>query len=117
MVLIIGASTNPERYSYMATERLLQAGFDVYLLAKKGGKVLNQKIETEMPKKGSIDTLTLYIGPTHQEDLFDKILNLAPRRVIFNPGTENQQFQNLLISKGIEVEVNCTLVMLSLKHF
>lgn len=117
MVLIIGASTNPERYAYLATERLLKAGFEVYLLAKREGEVFHQNINTIMPPKGSIDTVTLYIGPAHQEEYFEKIIDLSPRRVIFNPGTENAVFEEMLKNKGIDVEVNCTLVMLSLKHF
>tara|TARA_B100000809_G_C14899540_1_gene445743 strand:- start:2 stop:355 length:354 start_codon:yes stop_codon:yes gene_type:complete len=117
MVLIIGASTKEDRYSFMATERLLGAGFEVYLLAKRKGEVLGQKINNVMPKTGSIDTVTMYVGASHQEEYLISLLELAPRRVIFNPGTENIELQELLISKGIEVEVNCTLVMLSLKHF
>jgi predicted CoA-binding protein len=117
MVLIIGASTNIKRYSYMATERLLDADFEVYLLAKREGEVFGQKIQTQMPKSETIDTVTLYVGPAHQDEYFDKLLELAPRRVIFNPGTENLALQLLLEQNGIEVEQNCTLVMLSLKHF
>lgn len=117
MVLIIGASTKHQRYAYMATERLLEKDHEVYLLAKREGEVLGQKIHTEMPQAGSIDTVTLYVGPNHQEEYFSKIIDLKPRRVIFNPGTENSDLQQLLADNGIEVEVNCTLVMLSLKNF
>jgi len=117
MVLIIGASTNSQRYSYLATERLLEKGFEVYLLAKREGDVLAQKIHVEMPKNDSIDTVTLYVGSKHQAEYYTKLIELNPRRVIFNPGSENEELQGLLKSKGIEVEVNCTLVMLSLKHF
>ena len=117
MVLIIGASENEERYSFKAAKRLLAAGFEVYLLAKRGGQVFNHQIYTSMPNKGTIDTVTLYVGARYQKEYFTKVIELAPRRVIFNPGTENIELQSLLESSGIEVEVNCTLVMLSLKHF
>jgi predicted CoA-binding protein len=116
-VLIIGASSKPDRYAYKATERLIDAEIEVYLLGNREGVVLNQKIETKMPENDSIDTVTMYVGPKHQEQYFTKLVDLSPRRVIFNPGTENILLQELLESKGIEVVVNCTLVMLSFKNF
>ena len=116
-ILIIGASSNHQRYAYMATERLLEAKFELYLLAKQEGQVLGQKVVTEMPENGSIDTVTMYVGAKHQEEYFQKLIDLAPRRVIFNPGTENIALQDLLKSNGVDVQVNCTLVMLSLNIF
>jgi hypothetical protein len=59
-----------------------------------------------------IHTLTLYIGPQRQGPYYDTILGLSPKRVIFNPGTENPELYDLLKKEGIEVEVACTLVLL-----
>lgn len=115
--LILGASTNPARYSFMAANRLLQYGHPIVLLGLKEGQVSGNQILTNKPKVEDIDTITLYIGPQHQPEWYDYILSLHPKRVIFNPGTENPEFENLLIQNGIQAEEACTLVLLSIGRY
>lgn len=116
-VLIVGASTNPDRYSYKATHALLRAGHSPVLIGVKEGEVAGQKIQKGQPNFTGIDTITLYVGPKHQPALYDYLLGLQPKRIIFNPGTENQEFMELATQKGVEVVAGCTLVMLSLDNF
>lgn len=111
--LVIGASENPERYSYKAIHQLVNAGHDVRAVGLKKGKVAGVEIEIGKPFFDSIDTVTLYVGPTNQSIFYDYILSLHPRRVIFNPGTENPELFNLLRENRIEVEIACTLVLLA----
>jgi len=110
--LIIGASNNPERYAYKAAERLLAHGHKIVLLAKRAEIVFGQSIETEKKPFEKIDTVTLYLSAQHQAEYYDYILSLKPKRVIFNPGTENPEFESLLTKNGIEAEEACTLVLL-----
>jgi uncharacterized protein len=112
--LILGASTNPERYAYLAAEKLFQKGIDFELLGNKTGEVFGKKIETENEKISSeIDTITMYLGEKNQEIYQEFILQIKPRRVIFNPGAENPALAKTLESAGIEPIEACTLVMLS----
>ena len=113
LTLVIGASENPSRYSNMATKRLLQSGYKVRCFGLKSGTIQDVDIETELPSGEKIHTLTLYINPIHQKDIIDDLLALKPKRIIFNPGTENPDFEKRAISQGIEVLEACTLVMLS----
>lgn len=118
-VLVLGASSKPERYAYMAAERLLAAGHDCYLLGAKAGQVGPQTLWTEWPDPLSFvpDTVTLYLGPQAQSAYHDKLLYSGTKRVIFNPGTENQAFETLLKEQGLEVLRACTLVMLATGTF
>ena len=117
ITMVLGASPNPERYSYMATVMLLEKGQAIYPYGIKKGMIQSLQIEQEWPIPGSINTLTLYLGPTAQVEYYDQIIALKPQRIIFNPGTENPDFQTKLIKAGIEVEEACTLVLLSLKNY
>ncbi|MCK5845866.1 MAG: CoA-binding protein [Bacteroidales bacterium] len=110
--LVVGASTNESRYSNMATNLLINYGHSVYAFGLKEGLINNIQIHTQWPEKGTIDTVTMYIGAKNQENYFDIIKTLAPRRVIFNPGTENYELSEKLKNYGIEVVENCTLIML-----
>ncbi len=110
--LIIGASANPERYAFMAAERLLAHGHDIELIGIKQGVVAGLPIETERKAYTGIDTVTLYVGPRNQPDYYDYIVSLKPARVIFNPGTENPELERLLDKHGIGYEIACTLVLL-----
>ena len=114
VTLIIGASNNPERYSHQAANKLVLYGHKIVQIGLKNGTVAGQAILTEMPKLVDIDTVTLYIGPAHQPDWYEYVLQLKPRRVIFNPGTENAAFANLLTQNHIEATEACTLVLLSI---
>ncbi len=110
--LVVGASNNPERYSYKAAEKLLKYGHDIELLGLRPDVVFGRTIDTEKKAYAGLDTVTLYVGPKNQPEYYDYIASLHPKRVIFNPGTENPEFEQLLAQKGIEVEVACTRVML-----
>lgn len=115
--LIIGASNNPERYAFKAAERLLAYGHEIELLGKRPETVFGKTINTEKISYNDIDTVTLYLSPKFQEEYYDYIQLLKPKRVIFNPGTENPEFKNLLHEKGIIAEEACTLVLLATGQF
>lgn len=112
--LVLGATPNPSRYAYLATEKLLTYEQEVVLVGIKEGEIagipiINGLEELPVP----IDTVTLYVGPKHQPPYYDYLLGLNPRRIIFNPGTENPELMNLAKEKGIEPVIACTLVMLA----
>lgn len=111
--LVIGASTNPVRYSHMAVHQLRAHNHAVIGLAKRQGEVADIEIQTEFPEGKEIHTVTLYVGPKHQPEYYEPVLQLKPKRVIFNPGTENNEFNRKLSEAGIEAIEACTLVMLS----
>ncbi|MFN4145097.1 MAG: CoA-binding protein [Runella sp.] len=115
--LIIGASTNPARYAYIAAHRLVTYQHPIELLGLKEGEVAGNLIKTGKPFLENIDTVTLYIGPQHQPEWYDYVLTLKPKRVIFNPGTENPEFQQILLQHNIEALEACTLVLLSTGAF
>ena len=111
--LILGASTNPERYAFKAANLLRQHGHDVVLVGIKKGNIVGMEIQQDknsIPK--NIDTITLYLGPQHQEAWFDYILKVNPKRIIFNPGTENEALELLAQEHNIAIEQACTLVLL-----
>lgn len=113
-VILIGASSKPNRYAYMATESLLKHGHEVLLYGIKEDEVLGLKIEVNQQLiPHNIDTITLYINPQNQDSWREFIFKVSPKRVLFNPGTENSVFEKELISKGIQAERVCTLVLLS----
>lgn len=115
--LVLGASTNPERYSYKAIEKLLQHNHEVVAIGQKTGTVFSVAIQTEKVNFEAIDTVTLYLNPTRQEAYYSYIISLQPKRVIFNPGTENPTFYKQLEQHSIQVEVACTLVLLAINHY
>lgn len=115
--LVLGASDNPERYSHIAVRRLQQAGHPVWPVGKKAGQVGGLTIATSLPTGEDIHTVTLYLNPQAQEAYFEAIKALRPRRVIFNPGTENDIWAHQLQAEGIETLEACTLVMLSTRQY
>jgi uncharacterized protein len=115
--LVIGASENPERYSFIAVNRLLKHGHIVKALGAKAGKIENVIIETGFPDFKDIHTVTLYVNPARQKEYYEYIIGLQPKRVIFNPGTENAEFEKLLNEKNIETIEACTLVLLSIGEY
>jgi len=112
--VIIGATTNPSRYAYFAADRLTNAGHEIVPVGIKKGKVFGEEIMDirQFPKVGDVDTITLYLGTRHQPDYYEYLLGLNPKRIIFNPGTENPELAELANQKGIATENACTLVML-----
>lgn len=117
--VIIGATTNPGRYAYLAAHRLKDAGHPIVPVGIKKGLVSGEEILdiSQKPAVDHVDTVTMYIGPQHQQEWEDYIQSLNPRRVIFNPGTENPLFEKKLEEKGVEVVEGCTLVMLSIGNY
>lgn len=115
--LILGASPNSMRYSNIATLRLIDKNHPVFPVGIHKGKIGNVSIITDRKKIENIDTLTLYIGAKNQEQWFDYILSTKPKRVIFNPGTENPVLEKLLLNSNIETETACTLVLLSIGNY
>jgi hypothetical protein len=111
--LVLGASTNPSRYSYLAMHRLSAYDHPVVAVGRREGKVGNINIQTGQPEFEDVDTVTLYLNPTNQKPYYDYILSLRPKRIIFNPGTENDELQEIADRKGIKSLEGCTLVMLS----
>lgn len=116
-VLVYGASTNPARYAFIATELLLSKGYEVILVGHKPGEIDGIDIQVGQPDLVDIHTVTLYVGPKNQLDLLAYVMRLQPKRVIFNPGTENPDLMKQLTAEGIEVEETCTLVMLHTGQF
>jgi predicted CoA-binding protein len=110
--LVVGASENENRYSNRAVKLLGRYNHEVRAYGLRSGNIDGVEIATDFPQE-SIDTVTMYVGPNNQSSLYDSIINLKPRRVIFNPGTENEVFKRMLLSNGIDVVENCTLVMLN----
>lgn len=111
--LVLGASDNPSRYSFLAVQRLRNHGYPVVAIGKKTSRVGDVWIEKEKKQFDNIDTVTLYLNPLHQQDYYDYILSLKPKRIIFNPGTENEELAMLASRHQIKVMEACTLVLLS----
>lgn len=115
--LVIGASLNPARYSNLAINRLVTYKHPVVAIGLKEGEVAGVQISTEKKDFKDIDTVTLYLNPQRQKSYYDYIISLKPKRVIFNPGTENPEFFRILRENSIEVEVACTLVLLGTNQY
>lgn len=111
--LVIGASTNPARFSYLAIKSLVKHNVDVVAVGQKEGVVDGVKILVDKPLFEDIHTVTLYLNPSRQADFLDYLISLKPKRIIFNPGTENGELMKLARSNNIEVIFDCTLVMLN----
>jgi predicted CoA-binding protein len=110
--LVIGASENPERYSYKAVQMLRAHEHDVIAFGRKEGIIADMVITKQLPQKG-IETVTLYINAEAQKEYYDYLIALHPKRIIFNPGTENEELYDLLKANDIKPLEACTLVMLS----
>ncbi len=115
--LVLGASLKANRYSNYVINRLVDNQHEVLAIGLRAGEVAGVEIQTELEDINGIDTVTLYLNPLRQKPYYDYIVNLNPRRVIFNPGTENPEFYQLLRKANIEVDVACTLVLLSTNQY
>jgi len=115
--LVLGASTNPTRYSNIAAKRLAQHQHETVLLGRSEGKIVAQNIVTGFPPLTDIHTVTMYLSAKNQRNYYDYLLQLAPQRIIFNPGSENPELMQIAKNQGIEVEAACTLVMLSVGNY
>ena len=115
--LVLGATTNKDRYAYKAIHSLVDRSHQVVAIGKDGGMALDVKIETTKVPFSGVDTVTLYLNPKNQQEYYDYIVSLKPRRVVFNPGTENPEFYEILKQNNIEVEIACTLVLLATHQY
>lgn len=111
--LVLGASSNPSRYSYLAMNRLYNMKHPVVGIGLRNGKAGSVDISTETTPLDGIDTITLYLNAANQKQYYDYILSLHPKRIIFNPGAENDELFNLAKQNGIQPIEACTLVLLS----
>jgi predicted CoA-binding protein len=115
--IVLGATPDASRYAYLAANRLVKSGHDIINVGIKTGEVAGVPIEKPETIHDDIDTITLYVGPQNQPPLYDYILQTHPKRIIFNPGTENSELRKMANEKGIETEYACTLVMLSVGQY
>jgi predicted CoA-binding protein len=117
-VFVLGASLNPDKYSYMASSLLKSKGHQVHAIGQKKGFINDISIETTRHQViENLHTITLYLPPKNQKPYYDYIIQLKPQRVIFNPGTENPELYALLNQNNIPFEEACTLVLLSTNQF
>lgn len=115
--LVMGASVKPGRYSNFAIQKLVEKNIETVAFGLQEGVVEGVKIETTLEVFKDIHTVTLYLNPKNQKQFYDAIIGMKPKRVIFNPGTENPEFYKLLEQAKIEYEVACSLVMLSTDQY
>lgn len=115
--VVLGASPKAYRYSYTATQRLSAKGHEVIPIGISEGDIAGIAIQKGQPDLADVDTITLYLRPERQKEYYEYILSLMPNRIIFNPGTENPELVSLAQAQGIEVEIACTLVMLSVGSY
>ena len=117
--VIIGATTNPGRYAYLAARMLSEYNHEIVPVGIKDGAVFGKEILDilEKPPVDDVHTVTMYIGPKKQPDYYQYILGMKPKRIIFNPGTENDEFIRLAEQQGVEALEGCTLVMLRSGEF
>lgn len=115
--VVLGASSKPDKYSYKAITMIVDKGHSVLAIGQNTGEVAGIKIYTKAIPLTKIDTITLYLNPARQRDYYNYIVEAKPKRVIFNPGTENPEFYQLLQLNNIKVEVACTLVLLTTNQY
>lgn len=117
--VIIGATTNQGRYAYLAARMLREYNHEIVPVGIKEGAVFGVEILDifEKPLIEDVHTVTMYIGPHRQPEYYDYILGLKPKRIIFNPGTENEEFIKRAEDQGVEALEACTLVMLRSQQF
>ena len=115
--LVLGASTKPERYAFKAISMLTEKGHSVLAIGQNAGEVAGVKIKTKAIPLSNIDTITLYLNPARQRDYYNYIVEAKPKRVIFNPGTENPELMQLLELNNIKSEVSCTLLLLTTNRY
>jgi hypothetical protein len=116
-MVVLGASANPERYSYKAVTRLVKHNYNVVAIGKKKGMIGEIPILTEQPPIPAVHSVLIYVAPYHQGEIIDYVISLRPKRVIFNPGTESPEFAELLESYDVKIVHDCSLVMLAMGRF
>lgn len=115
--LVIGASLKPERYSNKAIHSLIANNIPTLAIGLKEGKIAGVKIKIDLFKYTDIHTITIYLNPQRQKDYYEYILSLKPKRILFNPGTENPELMSILDKNDISFEIACTLSLLAIGQF
>jgi hypothetical protein len=115
--LVLGASLNPSRYSNYVIQKLVSQNIETVALGLRKGVIAGVTIQTELLSFENLHTVTLYLNPKNQTMYYDYIVSLKPKRVIFNPGTENPEFYEILKKNNIPFEAACTLVLLSTNQY
>ncbi|MCC9071752.1 CoA-binding protein [Flavobacterium sp. F-65] len=115
--VVLGATTKPDRYAFLAINKLVEKGHTVLAIGQNAGEVAGVKIHTKAIPLKNIDTVTLYLNPARQRDYYNYIVEAKPKRVIFNPGTENPELYQLLELNNIKAQVACTLVLLTTNQY
>lgn len=115
--LVLGASSNPMRFSHKMIKTLLRHDYEVVALGLREGEIAGVKILTGKPKIEKVHTISMYIGPKRQPEYYDYLLSLKPQRIIFNPGTINKEFMKIAERKGIDIVTDCALIMVSSGHY
>ena len=116
-VVVIGASLNPRRYAFHTVKLLNEKGHKVFAVGLQTGKIDDVEIATSLGEPKNVDTVTLYINPSIQPEYYQQIIEMKPKRVIFNPGSENTELVNLLKANRIDYTFSCTLIMLRTDTF
>lgn len=112
--VVVGATENPGRFAYKAVHKLKQYGHEVIPIGLRKGEVAGIEMKNDLEEvEEGVDTVTLYVGPRNQPYWYDYILSLKPKRIIFNPGTENEELERMAVENNIEPLHHCTLVMLA----
>jgi predicted CoA-binding protein len=117
IVVVLGASPNPDRYSYKAVKRLVSNNHQVVAIGKRKGFIGDIPIITGQPEIKDVHTVLMYLAPYHQGEIFDYVISLKPKRVVFNPGTESPEFEEWLESYDIKVVHDCSLLMMASGRF
>lgn len=115
--IVFGASPNPERFSFKAIVSLREHHHEVIAIGKKKGSIADTEIIQDTPILDDVHTIAMYLSPDNQKEYYDYILSLNPKRIIFNPGTENEELSKRAQSNGIEVVEWCVLIMLSTNRY
>jgi predicted CoA-binding protein len=115
--LVLGATTNPARYSYLAIKKLREKGHDVVAIGRCTGKVNDVEVVSDTMPIEDLDTVTLYLNANNQKSYYNYILDQKPKRIIFNPGAENEELEHLAKEKNISTQHACTLVLLSTHQY
>jgi len=115
--LVLGASLKTERYSNRAVVKLVDNQHETVAFGLRKGEIAGVVVDTELQQYKNLDSVTLYLNRKRQKEYYYYIIGLKPKRVIFNPGTENPELYALLEAENIEVEVACTLVLLSINQY
>ena len=115
--VVLGATSDFSKYSYKCIKSLIRHGHEAIPVGEQPGKIEGIEILTGTPQIPDVHTITLYLSPAKQKEYYDYILALNPSRIIFNPGTHNQELIDMAKEKGIKVAIDCTLILLSSDTF